>query len=471
MPHAHRRSARRRRPLSLLIALLAVSAITMGDVASHRVESTPTAMAPADVQPISGGSAADASRETPSPSATQSPAASGPIAAPDATTALPIPATTQGTALPTVPAARANRERKAKYFGVLQATPQSLADLESAGISTVSLQVGWNEAEPQPGQFRASYFTEMRQQIARIKSLGLDVVLDAGLEYPPQWVFSLDDSTRFTNQYGDTWHGSFGADVPDPVFDLTVRSAQANYIRALASSFDSKDIAAIRVGALYFNELHYPTASYAGHQNSYWAFSPAAIAKSPVPGYRPGQGNAADSSTFLNWYLTSLNDYGVWLANAFRSAFGSGPRLQILLPSWGIRPGEIQAAASGGLTGKSQGEAIGTINEGLDWSTLLSRLAPIGGIEAYTTWLDAADRGTDVAHISPARYLSRLAAPLLMPVGGENTGNGSPTDMARCIQAVKELGLAGMMWMDQAQLGVGANATLADYHGLLRLAY
>ena len=70
------------------------------------------------------------------------------------------------------------------------------------------------------------------------------------------------------------------------------------------------------------------------------AFSPAAIAKSPVPGYRPGQGNAADSSTFLNWYLTSLNDYGVWLANAFRSAFGSGPRLQILLPSWGIRPGE-----------------------------------------------------------------------------------------------------------------------------------
>lgn len=375
---------------------------------------------------------------------------------------------------PPAAAPGAGHAQTGPFFGVLQATAGSFTQLRRAGVTTVSVEIGWNNVEPEPGRYSQPYLAQIRERIAAAKAAGFSVVLDAGLQTPPQWVFALDASTRFVNQYGDKWHGSAGADVPDAVFDQSVRDAQSTYIRYLAAALTGGTagadggISALRVGGLYFNELHYPIASYLGHSNSFWAFSPAALAHSPVPAYRPGAGSVADSKAFLSWYLSSLDGYGVWLATLFRTAFGPGPSLQVLLPSWGLRPGDVASAGSGGLTGHSRGEENGTINEGLDWAELLPRLAPIGGVVAYTTWLDAPDQGNGTQYLSPVRYLSLLAKPLGLRVAGENTGNNSASDMARCVQRVKALQLAGMMWMNASQLLSSSDASLEKYQSLIR---
>jgi hypothetical protein len=293
-------------------------------------------------------------------------------------------------------------------------------------------------------------------------------VLDIGLQTPPAWVFGLDASTRFVNQYGDVWHGDLANDVADAVFDITVRRAQANYIGEISAALAGEQFSAIRVGGLLLGELHFPSADYAGHQNSFWAFSSHALAASPVPNYRPGAGNLADSQRFLAWYLGSLNEYGNWLTQTYRQDFGSGPELQILLPSWGIRAGEIAAAERGLLTGRSTGERHTTINQGLDWVELLPKLAKIGGVVAYSTWLDAPDNGPGPQDISPIRYLRALTTPLGMSIAGENTGFGSAAAMALCLQRAKSLGLISMMWMYGALLADPRFASLADYGRLLR---
>ncbi len=395
------------------------------------------------------------STPVPSPTVTSTSAksASEPAVAPAAVPSAP------GEATPSPPKAD---------LGVLLPTMSSVDALRSAGITTVELQVGWLLAEPQPGTLSSSYLASIRSEYAQYRAAGLKVVLDAGVQYPPAWVFDLDGATRFVDQYGDEWHGSSGADVPDAVFDLKVRAAQAEYLRELAGALSAEQFSAIRVGGLYNDELHYPPANYNGHGNAYWAFSAAATSSSPVPAYRPGQPDVSAATAFLAWYLKSINDYGTWLAGVCRAAFGPSPRLQVLLPSWGIRPGEIALAEQGGLAGGSSGELHGTVNAGLDWAGLLPGLVAVGGVVAYTTWLDAPDLGSGIADVSPVAYLSSLARPLKLPVAGENTGGNSTADMRRCLQRVTSLGLVSMMWMDGAQLADPHYASLADYGRLIR---
>ncbi len=142
--------------------------------------------------------------------------------------------------------------------------------------------------------------------------------------------------------------------------------------------------------------------------------------------------------------------------------------LQVLQPSWGLRPGEARAAARGRLSGKSRGELTGALNEGLDWNRQVRWMAAMGGVEAYSTWLDAGDQGTDSTYESPVRFLVRLARPLGLPVSGENTGGNDRAAMALRVQRVRELGLTGMMWMREPELGAGNHPSLADYASHLR---
>jgi hypothetical protein len=385
------------------------------------------------------------------------------------------PPTASATGIHAAPTARAgsaalSAAHSADVFGVgvLLPTPGSLNRLRAQGINIVSLQLSWLTAEPVRGQLDQANLGWIRAMYASYRAAGFKVVLDAGLQTPPAWVFGLDPSTRFVNQYGDVWSGGQAYDVPDAVFDLNVRAAQANYLRALAAALADEQFVAIRVGGLVLGELHYPDAGYAGHQNSYWAFSAHALAASPVPNYRPGTGNQTDSTRFLDWYLASLNGYGTWLTEVYRQAFGPGPNLQILLPSWGIRPGEIAATERGRLTGHSYGELHTTINQGLDWANLLPQLAKIGGVVAYSTWLDAPDNGAGLLNVSPIKYLRALTKPLGMAIAGENTGFGSATAMALCLQRAKSLGLISMMWMYGALLADPHFASIADYGRLVR---
>lgn len=349
------------------------------------------------------------------------------------------------------------------WFGVLQPRPERLGALVQAGLRRGTLEIGWDNYEPTRGAFNPWYRDEVRARYRSMRAAGLDVVLDAGLQYPPAWVFGLGGGTRFVNQYGDVWRSSLGSDVPDVVFNGAVRRAEAAYLTRLGADLAGLDFVAVRVGGMWAGELHYPPANYAGHTNSFWAFSAAAQVRSPVPGYRPGKGDAATARTFLNWYFEALSGYGRWLATTYRTAFGPGPVLQVLMPSWGLRPGEFDLATRGLLAGKSRGELRGTVNEGLDWARQSRRLASMARVELYSTWLDAPDQGTDAVYESPVRYLVRLAGPLNLPVAGENTGANGEVEMRRCVQRVTSLGLTGMMWMREPELSDGRNASLADY--------
>ena len=173
---------------------------------------------------------------------------------------------------------------------------------------------------------------------------------------------------------------------------------------------------------------------------------------------------------FLDWYLDALAGYGRWQLEACRRYFGPDPRLLVLLPSWGIRPGEVEEAAAGGLSGESRGERRDSVTQGVDWERQLPLLAEIDGVAVCTTWLDPPDQGQDDAFRCPAAFLAPRAQRLGLGIWGENTGNNNAEEMRRCADRVRELGLEGLFWMDARDLGTSGHASLADYSRVIGAA-
>ena len=353
------------------------------------------------------------------------------------------------------------------WFGVLQPDASRAGTVHAPGVTVATLEIGWDHYEPSQGTFSASYRDEVRQRYQTLVQAGYRVILDPGLQYPPDWVFGVDGATRFVNQYGDVFHGDMGADVPNAVFNEHVQAAQAAYIARLGRDLADLDLYGVRASGLTYAEMRYPLPYYNGHTNSFWAFDAHALAASPVPNWRPGDGGGAKAAAFLDFYLGSLADYGTWLLTTYRDAFPAAA-ITVQLGSWGIRPGEVQAAADAGLDGSSRGEQRQTIQQGLDWARQFPAFASVGNVIVSSTWLDAPDQGDDPIYETPAAYITRLATPLGMPVIGENTGGGDLADMQLCVERVRELGMAGMLWMTESDLFAGGGkATIDDYAGLI----
>lgn len=353
------------------------------------------------------------------------------------------------------------------WFAVLQPADARLGLLAPAGVRRATLSLSWDRAQPTAGgPLDTRYLAEVRARHRAMRAAGLDVVLSPGLQYVPDWVFALSPSSRFVDQHGNAWTGPTGDDVADAVFDPAVRAAQGAYLAAVGGALSDLPFAAVRVGGLVRGELHYPMPRAPGRADSFWAFSPAALAASPVPSWRPGTGDPAAAGRFLDFYLGALSGYGEWL---LRRAAASFPRaeLQVLMPSWGVRPGEVAAGAAGGLDGRSRGERRGTLQEGLDWARQAKAFAAVPRTQLYSTWIDAPDQGTDAVYESPVRHLVRLAAPLRLRVSGENTGRGDLAAMTRSVQRVRELRLTGLAWMREPDMHGSTYATLADFRRLI----
>lgn len=372
----------------------------------------------------------------------------------------PTPTASPSPTAPSTPAPAA------PWFSVLQPADERLGLLAPAGVRRATLSLAWDRAEPSRGAFDPAYVEQVRTRYRLMRSKGLEVVLTTGLQYPPAWVFGLSPSSRFTNQHGDRWSGPVGDDVADGVFDPAVRAAQGRYLDEMARRLGDLPFAAVRVGGSVRGELHYPVPAFAGRTNAFWAFSPAALAQSPVPAWRPGQADPAAAARFAEWYLQSLTDYGRWLLDRARTGY-PGAELQVLMPSWGLRPGDVEGSVRVSLDGTSRGERTGSLNEGLDWARQAQQYAGVPGVQLYTTWLDAADQGTSTSYESPVRHLVRLAAPLGLRVSGENTGQNDLAAMQRCVERVRELGLTGMAWMREPDLHGTTYATLSDFSRLI----
>ena len=350
------------------------------------------------------------------------------------------------------------------WFGVLEPELDRAAELRAAGIQVVMLAVSWNSYEPEQGRGDPAYQRTVRERYADLRRAGHEVVLSPGLQCPPSWVFELDDHTRFVDQYGEPWHGDVGQDVPNAVFNPKVRRAQEDYLHRIADDLADLEFFGVRASGLPDDELRYPEARAGGPPDSFWAFDHHAQAASPVPGWKPGQPGVDEANAFLEFYLDSLAGYGEWSVATHRAAFGASPTLMVQLGSWGVRPGDIDAAAATRLDGSSPGVSRETLQQGLDWERQLPRFAQADGVIVSGTWMDAPDQGTEVGDESPIRYIARLAEPLGLGVIGENTGRNDADEMLRSVRRVVDLDLEGMMWMRGPDLFTDEGyASIDDY--------
>jgi hypothetical protein len=382
----------------------------------------------------------------------------------------PVPSpdpTAAPTAAPAPPATAAPAPAPAgggMWFGVLQATAPRAAQERAAGVTVGALELNWSSYEPAPNQFDAGYAAQQRQRLDGLRGAGLSAVLDVGLQYPPAWVFNLDGNTRFVNQYGDAWHGGVSEDVPNAVFNPRVREAMATYIARVAADFGDS-FYAVRAGGLLQNELRYPPATANGHANSYWAFDGNAQAASPVPGWRPGQAGTAQATAFLNYYLNALTDFQTWLTGTYRSHFASA-WLQLLKPSWGMRPGDFQDAAAHNLDGSTKPAGWGTLAMGLDWERQVNAIAD-PHVQLYASWLERGDDGNTPTTMAPAHYLATLGAAKGLRTAGENADPGDGAAMmATVVQRARAWNLVGLMWLHESSL-FGGGASLGQYASLI----
>jgi hypothetical protein len=332
-------------------------------------------------------------------------------------------------------------------LGIIRVRGNYFAAEQAAGLHLVVIGLSWSMAEPTSGRFNSSYLSSVRIEIANARSRSLGVVLDPGLQYPPAWVFSLPGGTRFVDQYGDVYTGPVGSgdDVANAVTDTAVRAAEATYLRNLSAQIPGNLLNAVRTGGGPDGELRYPTGEYNGHRDAFWAYDSSSQAVSPVPGWQPGTGTQADASRFLAAYNHNINAYGAWLDAQMAADFHS--RQLIMLPGWGERPGAATLEISDLLT-----LGYDEFSQGLDWADLLPSLPNRADLVAYTTYLDGPTVEPTLQLEDPISYIANLDKSLGIPLGGENTGNGSVSTLHLVVRRARSLHLVLVEWMDEAQV-------------------
>jgi hypothetical protein len=356
------------------------------------------------------------------------------------------------------------------FAGTLMTTASDARPDRGGGLTTAMLQVGWNDAQPVAGRgLDPGYLAQLRATYDADRAAGLQVTLDPGLQYAPAWVFTLDrHSTRFVDQYGNVWHGDLGEDVPDAVHDPAVRTAEASYLALLAGAFGRTAFADVRAGGLLDGEMHLPPARYDGHINDWWSFGYAAARSAAVPGYRPGisVNNAAKDTVFLTGYLGAMANYQDFIVESLARDFAAD--VEVLYPSFGVRPGDAGAAVHVGLDGDSV--RSGELAMGMDAGVLVPRLPAERAaartahrLIAYSTWLDGPSFGTSGQAESPIAYLASYAEPRGIPLAGENTADSarSPAALTLCADLVRRYHLLGLMWFDDQAVNTAGTPVTA----------
>ncbi len=364
---------------------------------------------------------------------------------------------------------------EAFQLGVLQAKPEQAEALRGAGLSQVVLSVSWDRFQPVPDAIGETYVKELRAQAAAFRRTGLALTLELGVQYPPRWLLDMADA-RYRNQFGDEFvDPSPGMNIANSVFNAAVRERQARYMESVFRELGT-DWFAVRLGGGWYGELNYPSASFGGRKNLYWAFDdlaqgkreglPAGMAACPVPGWRPGEASPEKARLFIEWYLESLRHYHDWQIDMARRHY-DGP-LMMLYPSWGIRPGQIDAAIATHLAGTSPAERNGEISRGFDFARF------IGGIRdprvwVQGTWIDSEpswsdENSADPARWSPIHYLASLARAHDPPlkVSAENTGGGGMAALALSAERARAFKIDALYWAFAPDLFDGKAPVLED---------
>jgi hypothetical protein len=309
---------------------------------------------------------------------------------------------------------------KSPLLGAIAAT-ENYSSLSNDGFREVVIAASWSEIEPSNGSYSTNAISALQSQINSANNAGLLVSLDIGTQYAPSWVFSLPGGTSFKDQDSDSFGGNAGSgnDVANAMTDTAVRSVMGAYLSYLGNHLSG--IASVRLGGGPGNELRFPSGTAGSRGNAFWFYDSSSQAELPTDaqGWVPGTGTVAQATEFLTAYNNAEVNYGTWLIQQGLDDFASNVKLELLLPGWGERPGET-VAAENSLLANTPDE----INQGLDWTDLLSALSGNARVVAYTTWADSMNG--DGNNPDPAAYIHSIL-PADMLAGGESTGNGNTT--------------------------------------------
>lgn len=360
-------------------------------------------------------------------------------------------------------------------LGVLQHVDAHTEEILAAGVRGTVLGLAWGAAEPKQGQFSSEYFALLRARAEAWRAAGLELVLDLGIQYPPVWAEELPCG-RMVNQFGEEYIDVRpGFRRANAVFSPAVRENLECYLDAVKRELGD-DFTAIRLGFGHYGELNYPAARHNGRENCYWTFDEAAQGRAPlppgmspcpVPGYIPGTpGREKDAAAFLEWHLESLRLWHDWQIEVVRARFPNAT-LAMLYPSWGMRPGQAEAAVAAGLDGSTSPERNGEVPRGLDFARCIAGVHDTNFV-VCCTWVDSNlefgdDRGLP-QRWSPVHWLAHLAnehqPPL--PVWGENTGGGGMAALSLTVERARENGLQWVFWAFEPALFSGEPPALAD---------
>lgn len=348
--------------------------------------------------------------------------------------------------------------------------PSKFAVERQAGINTRLFELSWSSYESAgDGIWNGNYITNKKAELAAIRSAGFKVILSMGVQTAPSYIFNLPNAL-YVDQYGLTYtEASHGHGRANAVWNPSIRSKMSRYIARVLADFGT-DFYAIRVGGSRYGELGYPVNTWNGRVNTYWAYDANAQASCPVPGWKPGQASPnGEARKFADWYMNKLTEFQNWQIAQVRAGYPG--RIMVLYPSWGIRPGQLDAAIAVNLNGSTSAESNGEVPRGFDWARNVPAITD-PNVVITSTWLDPSpdftdDASTDPRRWSPMKYLASFADPKGLEKFGENTGQGTRAEMDQCAARVKALGMLGMLWYREDELLSGQYATLADYAAVI----
>jgi hypothetical protein len=376
-------------------------------------------------------------------------------------------------------------------WGTLDTAPSHAKTEYAAGIQVAHLELGWDQYEPDRGQFSDGYASEMRARLRVFQDAGMLVVLGIGLQYPPSWVLNSQES-RYVNQYGET------ASAANLTFNQPLRDEAARYIARVDQDLGLRSFWAIRVGSGGLIESLYPSGRNAAHPNSYWAFDvnaqagiarPPSIPSPPYPGWKPGertyQGRpftTAQVREWYDWYLRALTDGIVWQMDVYRS-LGYDGLLQVLMPGVGARPMERDASIANYLWADAD-QWDNTVARGAAWDTLVEWLHDQPNLVVYVSSvadgsgnndtcrpgdMDVDPHSNAVLSWSATRWLTYNAQRFALPIQGENPGEGhapgyGASMLAAAARQAQSCHLRALLWAhDEDLYDPNSGISLRDY--------
>ncbi|MDN5274789.1 MAG: hypothetical protein JWP06_690 [Candidatus Saccharibacteria bacterium] len=381
-----------------------------------------------------------------------------------------------------------------KTYGVLSMPVGDInakRQIRVAGVTHADVPASWSSLQPNGvgTALDASAIAILCQEFDDCASVGLKVIFDFNLQYPPAWVQTgIENFVDQSGNVNDTT--ASGKIVRNWFWTALGRQCVADFMSKVALGLGDgrvKQVAAIRMGGGWYGEAHYPGVYSTGF--SFWGFGASmqtgvGLATDqvvcPLPGYIPFSGGSdTNDSIWTNWYLNGLITWLEWYYQQHRS-IGFTAEVHVMLPGYGVRSNQAHSSS-----GYKQAAAYGEDPvRAIAWTMKHPDVWP------YCTWLNTADGfpgGTVDSDKSAWKkiYEEALKRNKHHRMMGENTGNESTAGMQAIFSGATygsalstasypgspsiTTGYQGLIWLNYDSLtsGQAGRATLSDLATLI----